>query len=105
MAILILATLRSPFLPQTYGVVPVLWLLTLLAATRAPMTRAPLMFLFAWIALNVYWPNDWPIDPRLPTIASTVALAVTVLLVTLALRRRLGPPGGSLQRPALGAAG
>src|SRR6266481_543177 len=32
----ILATLRSPFLPQAYAAVPPLWLLTLLAATHAP---------------------------------------------------------------------
>lgn len=36
MAILILATLRSPFLPQAYAAFPPLWLLTLLAATYAP---------------------------------------------------------------------
>ena len=89
MAILILATLRSPFLPQTYGTIPPLWLLTLLAATWAPMTRAPSMILFAWAALNVYWPLDWPIDPRVLAIANTVPQAVTVLLVVLALRRGL----------------
>ena len=36
LAILILATLRSPFLPQSYAPLPALWLLTLLAATYSP---------------------------------------------------------------------
>ncbi|HZI94807.1 MAG TPA: glycosyltransferase family 87 protein [Patescibacteria group bacterium] len=93
MAILILATLRSPFLPQTYGVYPPVWLLTLLAATLAPLRRAPFMILCAWIALNLYWPSDWPMDPRVRAIASTVALVVTLLLVVLALRRRQVQPG------------
>jgi alpha-1,2-mannosyltransferase len=88
MAILILATLRSPFLPQTYGTIPPLWLLTLLAATWAPMTRTPWMLLVACAALNVYWPIDWPIDPKVLAIANLVPQVVTVLLVVLALRRR-----------------
>ena len=36
LAILILATLRSPFLPQAYATFPPLWLLTLLAARQPP---------------------------------------------------------------------
>lgn len=86
MAILILATLRSPFLPSTYGVIPPLWLLTLLVATRAPMTRRPLVIAVAWAALNVYWPIDWPIDLRFLAVANTVPQAVTLVLVVLALR-------------------
>jgi hypothetical protein len=105
MAILILATLRSPFLPQTYGTIPPLWLLTLLAATWAPMTRAPWLILAAWAALNVYWPLDWPIDPRLLAIANMMPQAVTVLLVVLALRHRPEVPNTSMQLPALGATG
>jgi alpha-1,2-mannosyltransferase len=38
LTILIVASLRSPFLPG-YAVIPVLWLLTLLAATAAPTVR------------------------------------------------------------------
>ena len=92
MAILILATLRSPFLPQTYGTIPPLWLLTLVAATWAPLMRAPSMILCAWAALNVYWPLDWPIDPRMLAIANIVPQALTVLLVVLALQRRQEVP-------------
>jgi len=104
MAILILATLRSPFLPQTYAVIPVLWLLTLLAASGAPMMKAPSAVLFAWFALNTYWPNDWPMDPGWRAVASTVPQAITVLLVVLALRRRAEQPDDSLELVALPAA-
>jgi hypothetical protein len=101
MAVLILATLRSPFLPQTYGTIPSLWLLTLLAATWAPMMRAPAMILFAWAALNVYWPLDWPLDPRVLAIANMAPQAVTVLLVVLALRLRLELSNSGATLPAL----
>jgi len=97
MGILILATLRSPFLPQTYAAIPPLWLLTLLAATHAPRMRAPSMILFAWAALNVYWPLDWPIDPRLLAIATTLPQVVAVFLVVTALRRRVELPNDSTQ--------
>jgi alpha-1,2-mannosyltransferase len=85
MAVLILATLRSPFLPQTYGTFPPLWLLTLLFAIRAPFARTALGVLLGWAALNVYWPTDWPVDPRLLAVANTIPQVVTVLLVVLAL--------------------
>lgn len=101
MAILVLATLRSPFLPQAYAALPPLWLLTLLAATRAPMMRAPSLILLAWAALNVYWPTDWPIDPRWLAIANTVPQAVTVLLAVFALRIGLVLPGNSMRLTAL----
>jgi hypothetical protein len=91
MAILILATLRSPFLPQAYAAFPPLWLLTLLAATYVPTTRTLSMILLTWVALNVFWPTDWAIDPRLLAVANCVPQAVTVILAVLVLRRRLEP--------------
>ena len=36
LTVLLLATLRSPFLPWTYGTFPALWLLTLLVAAHVP---------------------------------------------------------------------
>ncbi|PYS94690.1 MAG: hypothetical protein DMF50_11960, partial [Acidobacteria bacterium] len=93
MAILILATLRSPFLPQTYAVFPPLWLLTLLGAIAAPTTRTLAMVLFGWAALNVYWPIDWPIDPRVLAVSHAVPQAATVAVAVLALRRGLQPEG------------
>ncbi|MBZ5640209.1 MAG: DUF2029 domain-containing protein [Acidobacteriia bacterium] len=95
MAILLLATLRSPFLPPAYAVFPPLWLLTLLAATKAPTARAIALLLAAWAVLNVYWAQDWPVDPRLLVIAVVVPQAVTVALSVLAIRRVVASVPGS----------
>ena len=83
----ILATLRSPFLPQAYAAVPPLWLLTLLAATHAPSTKALFLTLLGWMSLNVFWPLDWGMDPRLLAVVSTLPQAVTIVLAVLVLRR------------------
>jgi len=87
MAILILATLRSPFLPQAYAAFPPLWLLTLLAATYAPTARTLSLMLLGWLSLGVYWPLDWPMDPRLLAVIILVPQAATVALAVLSLRR------------------
>jgi hypothetical protein len=86
LAILILATLRSPFLPQAYASFPPLWLLTLLAARQPPTARTLLLTLGAWLALNIYWPLDWPLDPRVLALVTLVPQAVTVAIAALALR-------------------
>ena len=91
MAILILATLRSPFLPQAYAAIPALWLLTLLAATFTPTFKTIGVALAVWAALNVYWPTDWAMDPRLLAVLTGVPQAVTVILAILVLRRRRSP--------------
>jgi hypothetical protein len=86
LAILILSTLRSPFLPQAYGAVPSLWLLTLLAARQAPSARTLTLTLLAWAGLNIFWPLDWPLDPRWLALANGIPQALTILLAVLALR-------------------
>jgi alpha-1,2-mannosyltransferase len=86
LAILILASLRSPFLPQAYGLFPPIWLLTLLAASHAPTARTLAPVLLAWAALNIFWPIDWPIDPRLLAAVNAVPQAVTIAVAILALR-------------------
>jgi alpha-1,2-mannosyltransferase len=92
LAILILATLRSPFLPQAYAAFPPLWLLTLLAARQPPTAKTLLVTMAAWLALSVYWPIDWPLDPRLLALVTLVPQAVTVAVATLALRPRAPQP-------------
>jgi alpha-1,2-mannosyltransferase len=94
LAILILATLRSPFLPQAYASFPPLWLLTLLAARQPPTATTMLLTLGAWLALNVYWPLDWPLDPRVLALVVLVPQAVTVAIAALALRPNA--PGSSV---------
>jgi alpha-1,2-mannosyltransferase len=87
LAILILATLRSPFLPQGYGVFPAVWLLTLVAARR-PATAATIAWVVAaWIGFNLYVPMDWGIGPRTLAVISTIQQTVMVILTVLALRR------------------
>ena len=58
LAILTIATLRSPFLPVTYGVIPGLWLLTLVAARWNPTARSLALAGLGFLALNFSWPLD-----------------------------------------------
>ena len=91
LAILILATLCSPFLPQAYSSYPPLWLLLLLAATAAPSTKLIVLVVATSIGLNVYWPLDWPMDPRLLALLNAVPQALTVAVAVLGLRRPAAP--------------
>jgi hypothetical protein len=95
MAVLILATLRSPFLPQVYAAFPPLWLLTLLAATYPPTAKTIAWVVAGWLSLNFYWPQDWVINPRLLAVASSVPQAATIVLAALALRRSSGTTSSS----------
>jgi hypothetical protein len=88
LALLVLATLRSPFLPG-YAVVPPLWLLTLLAATAAPTMRTLGWVLLAWVALNVTVSQTSSLDPRLISMIFLIPQAVVVAITVLALRPRL----------------
>ena len=89
LTILILASLRSPFLPG-YAVIPVLWLLTLLAATVAPTVKILCGTLLAWLVLNISLPQQGP-DPRLMAAIILLPQAMIVILIVLALRRRPDP--------------
>jgi alpha-1,2-mannosyltransferase len=104
MSILILGTLRSPFLPQAYAAFPPLWLLTLLAATYAPVTKALGLTLLAWLTFNVFWPQDWPLDPRLLALLTVLPQALTLLMAVLALRRSVALSAGPRHSDARGSA-
>ena len=84
LTILILASLRSPFLPL-YAVIPVLWLLTLLAATVKPKLKTLFGVLLAWVILNTVVPSS--VDPRLVAAIILLPQIVIVILIVLALRR------------------
>jgi hypothetical protein len=86
LTILILASLRSPYLPQ-YGLFAVLWLLTLLAAAIVPSVRTLCLVLTAWVVLNFAIPVNGP-DPRLLAARALVSQAIIVVLLALALRHR-----------------
>jgi hypothetical protein len=86
LAILILASLRSPFLPG-YAIIPALWLLTLLAAVVGPTVRTLYFALLAWLILNISVPVSGP-DPRVSSIILLLPQTVMVILIVLALRNR-----------------
>jgi alpha-1,2-mannosyltransferase len=88
LTVLLLASLRSPFLPA-YAVIPALWLLTLLAATVAPTVRTLSGVLLGWVMLNIAIPQQGP-DPRLISVILLLPQAVIVILIVLALRSRTG---------------
>lgn len=87
MAIVIVATLRSPFLPQAYAAFPSLWLLTLVAANHPTTAKSLGAMLITWAALNIYWPLDWRMDPRWLALLTGVPQFVTGLLAFSVLRR------------------
>ena len=90
LAILTVATLRSPFLPHAYAGFPPLWLITLLAARAGPSTRALALLIGAFAVLNFYWPIDWPIDPRLlATITTLLPQAATMAIAFWVVWRAL----------------
>ena len=91
LAILILATLRSPFLPQAYGVFPSLWLLTLVGAREEMTGKRLALVLLTWAGLSLYWPVDWPMDPRRLALLSAVPQGLTMLLAVLPLLPRRAP--------------
>jgi len=43
--------------------------------------------LLGWMSLNVFWPLDWGMDPRLLAVVSTLPQAITIVLAVLVLRR------------------
>jgi len=55
--------------------------------------------LAAWLALNIYWPIDRVIDPRLLATLNAVPQTVTIIVAALALRGT--PPAPGLKKPAL----
>jgi hypothetical protein len=97
LAILVVATLRSPFLPAAYAGVPPIWLLTLVAAAFAPTRRTLAITLACWLPMAVIWPNDWRfVDVRLVLVLALVPSAIMAALPVRTLWRAPAPA-----RPAL----
>ncbi|HEV7502884.1 MAG TPA: hypothetical protein VGQ33_22855, partial [Vicinamibacteria bacterium] len=86
------ATLRSPFLPQGYGSFTAVWLLTFLAATRPLTAKGALVFMLAWLALNLYVPLDIGGDPARLALIIAVPQLVLVLVAVVAMRRAARTP-------------
>jgi alpha-1,2-mannosyltransferase len=91
--VLVLATLRSPFLPVTYAAITPLWLLTLLGAENVVRGRALAWIGLAWLAFELVWPVDWPLDPRVASAINLLPMATMLALVVIAVRSDTGPTG------------
>jgi hypothetical protein len=91
LAIVVLATLCSPFLPQAYACFPPLWLLTLLVAARTPDARVLAGTLLAWTVLSALVPNDAALDPRVIALLVLPPQALTVALAVVGVVGRLHP--------------
>ena len=106
LAIVLLATLCSPFLPQSYACFPPLWLLTLLAAAPAARRRArsPRRSSPGSSSASSF-PVDAPLDPRLIALICLPPQALSVALAVVAVDRGVRPggaPSPSRLEPAAG---
>ncbi|MFL6576337.1 MAG: glycosyltransferase family 87 protein [Povalibacter sp.] len=77
LAILTLATLRSPFLPTAYAAFPPLWLLTLAGAVMAPTIRTLMGIVLLCLLLNVYSALDL-LPPKSMALLSALPQAVLI---------------------------
>ncbi|HET9317721.1 MAG TPA: glycosyltransferase family 87 protein [Vicinamibacteria bacterium] len=86
LALLLLASLCSPFLPQGYAGFPPIWLLTLLAALHPPNGRILAGVVAGWLCFNLYWPQDVGVGARTLALMTLVPQALTVALAIRVLR-------------------
>ncbi|MCI0443774.1 DUF2029 domain-containing protein [bacterium] len=88
LSILILATLRSPFLPASYyATFPPLWLLSLIIACYSPTPKTLLILILGWLSLNINIPNDSVLDPRLKVFIMAIPQFVIIALALIGLKR------------------
>lgn len=84
LALLVLATMRSPFLP-TYAAFPSLWLATLVAALAWRSGRAPAAVIACWCVLAIgFGPGGIP--PRWGAVWSTLQTVLAFVLLAHAMR-------------------
>lgn len=88
-ALLAVAAFRSPFVPDTYGLFPLLWLWSLLWAARAPTARRALAFAALWLVFALSLPFSGMPLPELTgrlLISTASQLVAIVLLLRVLLR-------------------
>jgi alpha-1,2-mannosyltransferase len=90
LTVLVLATLRSPFLPWAYGTLPAVWLVTVMAATDVPRPWPIWQWLTAVIVLGALIPPD-VVNAYTMAILSTVAQLLMIAVGVLAVRHQLAP--------------
>lgn len=64
---------------------PALVLLVLLGAMSAPTPRTLTFIFLTWLALNVFWPLDWAMDPRVLAVINGIPQTATIVLAIVAL--------------------
>jgi alpha-1,2-mannosyltransferase len=94
LTVLLLATLRSPFLPWSYATFPALWLLTLLAAADEPRRWTLLPFLATALLLAVILPVDFPLDPQVKALVATVPQLLMIALAVVGVQLHSETPTG-----------
>ena len=85
LAVILLATYRSTFLPQ-YGVFPVLWLVVLLAARFRARPRVLAALAVAWAILSLTfagWPAMVMIGGAVTTVQTLIGLALAAVVLRL----------------------
>lgn len=90
LALLAVAAFRSPFVPDTYGLFPLLWIWSLLAAIAAPGRGRIALLALLWIPLAASLPFSGMPLPDLTgrLVLSTVSQAVAVAVCLWVLLRR-----------------
>lgn len=84
LALLALAAFRSPFVPDTYGLFPVIWLWSLLAAAALPRARNVVVIALLWLAFAAVLPfsgvlaTDLQERLALSTLSQCLAIGVCI---------------------------
>lgn len=98
LALLALAAFRSPFVPDTYGLFPVIWLWSLLAADAWPRPRRLALFAFLWLAFTAVLPfsgafaTDLHLRLALSGVSQCLAVAACLWVPLSRLRARTREP-------------
>ena len=109
LALLALAAFRSPFVPDTYGLFPVIWLWSLVAATALPRRRNVAVLSLLWIAFAAVLPFTGALaadlHERLALSTLSQCLAIAICVWVLLRRPRAAQPAelsapGALPLPA-----
>jgi alpha-1,2-mannosyltransferase len=87
-ALLGLTAMRSPFLPQEYGLLPAVWLTILVAADAATRGRTYLLLLAAWLSFNALLPKEITRGVGAMIVLATIPQLAAVSLFTYVLLRR-----------------
>ncbi len=93
-ALVWMAALRSPFLPDVYATFGTLWLLSLILVERPRGPGAMACFIAAWVFLNIYYPSgiQQPVAVMMPITLLPQVVTFATLAVVMAAREPDGLP-------------